>query len=163
MRILACAVLASAVLYGAGPQKPLKPPKVEKKVVVVQGNQAWKNTGLTIRPQDRVTITASGQVCFSSGDRDSCVGPNGWQGGPGGYQQAWVGDYLQCDDPLQGANHAALLADIGNPFFVGSRKAFSGKNGRLFLGINDCTLTGPFHNTGQFSVIIEIERRPMKP
>ena len=161
MRILACAVLASVVLYGAGPQKPLKPPKVEKKVVVVQGNQAWKNTGLTVRPQDRVTITASGQVCFSSGDRDSCVGPNGYQREH--YQQGWPGNWNQCDDPLQSANHAALLADIGNPFFVGSRKVFSGKNGHLYLGINDCSLTGPFHNTGQFSVIIKIERRQMQP
>ncbi len=30
--------------------------------------------------------------------------------------------------------------------------------GLLFLGINDCTFTGDFYNTGQFSVVIKIER-----
>jgi len=33
-----------------------------------------------------------------------------------------------------------------------------GKAGLLYLGINDCTFTGDFYNTGQFSVVITIER-----
>jgi hypothetical protein len=35
---------------------------------------------------------------------------------------------------------------------------FSGKVGKLYLGINDCTLTGKLGNTGLFGVNIKIER-----
>jgi len=76
---------SSLVVCAAGPQKPLKRAKVEQKVVVIKGNQASVNTGLTIGPHDLVTITASGRVCFSGSESASCVGPNGWAGGRNRY------------------------------------------------------------------------------
>ncbi len=149
-------IMVSLVLIAAQEKKP-SPPKIEKKMVRVPGNQAWTDTGLTLRPQDRVTITATGQVCFSSGNADSCVGPGGWN--RQNYNQDWPNDYLQCDDPLMQVNHAALLGGVENDnFFIGSSITFGGKRGRLYLGINDCSLTGECYNTGEFTAVIKVER-----
>ncbi len=153
--LLIVGILVVAATHG---QKP-DPPKIVKKQVKVEANKSWVNTGLSVKPKDRVTITATGQVCFSSGDADSCVGPDGYKGEHGPYNQGWPNDYLQCDDPLPNENHAALIADIGQMFFVGKRKAFKGKNGFLYLGINDCSLTGECYNTGSFTVNIMIEKK----
>ena len=158
MRIILCGLSTALFLCAAGPRKPLKKARVEQKVVIIKGNQASVNTGLTVAPQDRVTITASGRVCFNP-EQQSCVGPNGWAGGHAGYWKSWPYNANYCDDPLQSANHASLLADIGNTFPVGSRKTFSGKNGHLYLVINDCTLNGKFRNSGRFSVVIKVEHR----
>lgn len=98
LRIASILVMVSLVLIAAQDKKKPKPPQVEQKVIVVPGNQAWTDTGLTLRPQDRVTITASDKVCFNSEYSDSCVGPEGWN--RQNYQSDWPGDYYQCDDPL---------------------------------------------------------------
>ena len=130
--------------------------------MTVKGNQAWTNTGLRVRSQDRVTLTATGQVCFNE-HAESCVGPNGYQDEHGIYSEGWPGDYLKCDDPLPEENHASLIVDIGSSmFFAGSSKFFTGKDGFLYLGINDCTFTGVFPNRGEFTVTIKIERNPQK-
>ncbi len=56
-------------------------------------------------------------------------------------------------------NHAALIANVGHPdFLVGRRLTFSGKEGTLYIGINDCTFKGEYSNTGEFSVVIVVER-----
>jgi len=150
-------IMVSLVLIAAQEKKP-KPPKVEQKVVRVPGNQAWTDTELTLRPQDKVTITASGKVCFAGDIPDSCVGPDGWEGN---YQADWPGDYSYCFDPLQEINHAALIGGIeNNNFFVGQNLTFKGKSGRLYLGTNDCSLTGQYYNTGEFSTVIKVERNP---
>ena len=41
---------------------------------------------------------------------------------------------------------------------IGKRTKFFGKEGVLYIGINDCTLTGDYYNTGQFEVFIIVER-----
>ena len=157
LRIAFILVMVSLVLIAAQDKKKPKPPQVEQKVIVVPGNQAWTDTGLTLRPQDRVTITASGKVCFSSDHSDSCVGPEGWN--RQNYQSDWPNDYYQCNDPLPSINHAALIGGIeNNNFFVGKNITFHGKRGQLFLGINDCSFTGDCYNTGEFSAVIKGER-----
>lgn len=159
VRIVLIFLLGTMIFIAAQEKKKPKLPKVEKKVVEVPGNQAWTDTGFLLRPQDRVTITASGDVCFSSGDEDSCVGPDGYQGEHGVYNEAWPNDYYECDDPLQSENHAALIGEVGNHLFlVGRKTIFSGKNGKLYLGINDCSLTGNYYNTGEFRAVIKVER-----
>ncbi len=158
-RIILCGLSTALFLCAAGPQKPLKKGTVEQKVVVIRGTQSSVNTGLMIGPRDRVTITASGQVCFSNGESTSCVGPTGWAGGKSEYMRSWPYNCNYCDDPLRNVNHASLLADIGNTFYVGKKKVFSGKRGHLYLVINDCTFTGEYHNTGQFSAVIKVEHR----
>ncbi|MGD2246735.1 MAG: hypothetical protein PVI11_09330 [Candidatus Aminicenantes bacterium] len=148
-------ITVSLVLIAADDKDKPKRPKIEQKVVRVPGNQAWTDTGLTLRPQDKVTITASGRVCFGGDITESCVGPDGWEGN---YQTDWPGDYAYCFDPLRTANHAALIGGIeNNNFFVGRNLTFKDKNGRLYLGINDCSLTGDYYNTGEFSAIVKVE------
>jgi len=155
--ILIAALAFSVNISSYAQERPVRP-KVEKKVVVVKGNKAWTNTGLRIGSKDRVTITASGQVCFSGQYQGACVGPNGW---PGNYEADWPDDYGYCFDPFPNINHAALIANIGNEnFFVGRTKAFSRKEGFLYLGINDCSFTGECSNSGEFSAVIKIERGP---
>jgi hypothetical protein len=159
-KIIFISVLALCVIITVYAQKKPVQPKIEKKVVVVKGDKAWTNTGLRIGRNDRVTITATGQVCFSGQLQGACVGPDGW---PGNYEEDWPDDYGYCFDPLPDVNHAALVANIGNDnFFVGKTKAFTKKDGFLYLGINDCSFTGECSNSGEFSAVIKIERGPKK-
>ncbi len=149
-------IMVSLALTAAQEKDKPKVPKIEQKVVRVPGNQAWTDTGIALRPQDKVTITASGRVCFAGDITESCVGPDGWGGN---YQTDWPGDYAYCFDPLPTVNHAALIGGIeNNNFFVGRNLTFKDKNGRLYLGINDCTFTGDYYNSGEFSAIVKVER-----
>ena len=151
--------VAAALLTApfAAAQHTPRPPKKEQKIVRIRGNQAWLNTGLRLRPQDRVTIKATGKVCFSNDEKQSCVDPDGW--GVKNYATSWPDNANYCDDPIKSANHAALIANVGHPdFVVGRHLTFSGKDGTLYLGINDCTFKGPYHNSGEFSVVIVVER-----
>jgi len=154
---MALAVMLMSPMLAPAP----KPPKVEQKMVKVPGNLAWTDTGLTITRKDRVTISASGTVFFSNGASDSGVGPLGWS--RGNYQDAWPDDWLACDDPLPSGGHAGLLARVGTgEMFVGASKTFDKKEGRLFLGINDCTVKGNFYNTGQFTVTVKVARNVIR-
>ena len=159
-KIILSAALALCVIFAVYAQKKPVRPKIEKKVVVVKGNKDWTNTGLKVGSDDRVMITATGKVWFSDQLQGASVGPDGW---PGNYEEDWPDDYGYCFDPLPGVNHAALIANIGSDnFFVGKTKAFHNKEGFLYLGINDCTFTGEFSNSGEFSAVIMIERGPKK-
>jgi hypothetical protein len=140
-------------------KKPYEPqlPVIEQKTVSVPGNQAWTSTGLTLRPQDRVSVTATGQVCFSGGLQGSCIGPEGWA--VDRFQADWPDDYGWAFDPLPEANHAALIGGVGDDlFFIGSNSQFWNKSGPLYLGINDASLAGDFYNTGQFNATVKVER-----
>lgn len=146
----ALVVLAPAAAAG-GKQK------VEQKVVLVKGNQATTNTGYTLGPRDRVTLSVAGKVCFSAGATDSCVGPGGW--GRADYPQSWPDDWNSCADPVETEDHAALLVDVdGERWPTGDHTTFSGKAGLLYLVVNDCSLTGEFSNSGQYSVVVKVER-----
>ncbi len=153
-------IVTTAALFWAPPAeaKPPKPPKKERRVVLVRGDQAWTNAGIRLRPQDRVTITATGKVCFSGNAPEACIDPVGW--GVDDYPVAWEYDAQYCNDPEMGLNHAALLGEVaGDVFLVGKRSTFSGKDGALYLGVNDCTLRGgDLANSGEFSVVIVVER-----
>ncbi|NOZ13199.1 MAG: hypothetical protein GXO69_06065 [Acidobacteria bacterium] len=130
--------------------------KQETKIVKIRGNQAWVNTGLRIYPQDTVKIKASGKVYFNK-EGQSGVSPNGWP--VSSYSKSWPDNWNYCDDPEPGMNHAALIGNVGHPnFFIGRQHTFSGKNGTLYIGINDCTLNGMYKNSGQFIVTITVTR-----
>ena len=133
-----------------------KPPKKETKIVKIKGDQAWVNTGLKINPQDTVTIKASGKVYFNK-EGQSGVNPNGWSFKD--YGKSWPYNWNYCNDPEPQMNHAALIGNVGHPnFFIGRKLTFTGKNGTLYLGINDCTLTGKYKNSGKFIVTITVIR-----
>lgn len=135
----------------------IKPPKTEQKLVRVPGNQGWVDTGIKITRKDRVKIQATGKVYFSNGASDSGVGPLGWS--RSNYQEAWPNDWITCDDPLPSAGHAGLLVKVGGEeMFAGNNKMIQRMEGRLYLGINDCTLKGAYYNSGQFNVVIKVER-----
>jgi len=143
-------------------KKPYGPklPTVEKKTVVVPGDQAWTNTGLMLQSQDRVTVMATGNVFFSDGDSDSRTDPNGWNRAT--YSEDWPNDYLECDDPLMEENHAALIGRVGNTIFlIGGTKIFWNNLGVFYLGINDCSFQDVLFNTGQFNAVVTIEREIM--
>ena len=150
----------SFLLFGiswvfAGHAPKLK--KKETKIVQIRGNQAWVNTGIQVRPQDTVTIKASGKVYFSNEESVSGVDPDGW--GIEDYMNSWPYNHNYCNDPEMGMSHCALIGNVGHPnFFVGRRLIFSGKNGALYLGINDCTLNGEYRNSGKFTAIITVNR-----
>ncbi|MCK4338187.1 MAG: hypothetical protein KAX11_09585 [Candidatus Aminicenantes bacterium] len=147
----------SVMNFNVSAQLKLKPPKDVKKEMTVPGNTAWVNTGIRISPKDKVIISASGTVCFENAS-ESCVGPQGWPVDT--YRQAWPNNWNYCDDPLKTENHAALIGEMGSDkFFVGNQLTFSGKDGFLYLGINDCTLNGTYGNTGEFTVIIQVKRK----
>jgi len=150
-------ILTAAVFLTALPPASATPPPKEQKIVRIKGNQDWVNTGIRLLPEDRVTIKATGKVCFSNGEKASCVDADGW--GVHDYANSWPDNWNYCDDPMPTINHAALIANVGHPdFLVGRRLTFSGKEGTLYIGINDCTFKGEYSNTGEFSVVIVIER-----
>jgi len=135
-----------------------KPPPVEEKKLTIQGDQDWMNTGIKLRPKDLVIIKATGSVCFSGEASAACVDPDGWDVKT--YEDDWGDDYGYCFDPLKEANHAALIGNVGNDdFFIGKETKFKGKDGFLYIGINDCTLKdNPFFNSGEFNIHIRVER-----
>ena len=144
-----------AIMLRAQDKKP--PPNVEEKMIVIKANEDWKNTGIKLEPKDKVSIKASGEVCFSNEENDSCITPDGWNVET--YQEGWPANWNHCDDPLPNVNHAALIANVGSDdFYIGDKAKFFGKDGVLYIGINDCTLTGDYFNTGQFEVYIKVER-----
>jgi len=153
--VFALAALLAAPFAAA--QHAPRPPKKEQRMVRIRGDQGWLNTGIRLRSQDRVTIRAAGKVCFSHGEKESCVDPDGWN--VQSYATSWPDNWNACDDPMKSVNHAALIANVGHPdFLVGRHLTFSRKDGTLYLGINDCSLKGQYYNTGEFSVVIVIER-----
>ncbi|MBT8379405.1 MAG: hypothetical protein KJN64_09255 [Ignavibacteria bacterium] len=131
--------------------------EIEEKMVVVKGTDDWKNTKIKLYPQDKVTIRASGQICFSSQYCNIAkVDADGWDKNT--YQADWPGDYAYCFDPLRQVNHAALIGNVGSDdFFIGKDANFTGKDGVLYLRVNDCSLTGDFGNSGQFEVFISVK------
>lgn len=130
---------------------------IEEKMVIVKATDDWKNTKIRIYPQDEVTIRAAGKICFST---EYChaatVDADGWNWNT--YKEDFPGDYSYCFDPLKEANHAALIGNTGSDvFFIGKEANFTGKDGVLYLGINDCTLTENYPNSGQYEVFISVK------
>jgi len=142
--------------FNAFAQKPPKPDI--KKKVTIPGNEDWVNTGIKVKPKDKIVITVEGEVCFSEGHVESCVDPDGWSVET--YVEDWPGDYIQCDDPMKEYNHGAAIGNVGSDdFLVGKEVTVGGKEGVLYLGINDCTFTEEFFNTGEFVALIKVYRK----
>jgi len=129
---------------------------LEEKMVVIKGTDDWKNTKIRLYPNDKVTIKTTGKVCFHKGINNSCVNADGWD--VNDYQNNWIDDWQECDDPIKTVNHAALIGNVGSDdFLIGKEANFTGKDGFLYLRVNDCSLTGDFGNSGQFEVFISVK------
>lgn len=139
-------------------EKKLKPGKIDSRIFVLKGDNAWLNTGFVVTPKDKITITASGEISFSNGESYSEVGPDGYS------RQAFEEDFVledaaYCLDPIQEERHAGLIGkDKNGMFVIGESTVLTGKNGALFIGINDCSFKKQFYNTGEFSVAVKILR-----
>ena len=142
----------------AGTAKKIIPGKTETRMMVINGDNAWLNTGFVVKPTDRITIKASGQIRFSNGESHSETSPDGYR------RQAYEEDFLledaaHCLDPLLSDPHAALIGkDKQGLFVIGRNTVLTGKTGVLFIGINDCSFKGTFYNTGKFQVTITVVR-----
>lgn len=164
VRVLSFGSVAVVLAFGltlTAQAPPAKKVPVEQRLVTVPGDQPWVDVNVEINPRDRVTVTATGRVCFSGSDQIGCVSPDGYsrakyQGGD------FPADLAYCDDPMMDAGHGALIASVDNEnVVIGSKLVFSGKSGTLRLGINDCTFTTtdpPIGNSGRFNATVKIER-----
>ena len=166
--VLACMLALASVLPSLAADKG-KPPAhghTEKFKLVVPGDKDWVNTGIDLKPGDTATIMAEGTVYYNN-ESFSAVTPDGyyWEY----YQKDLIlDDAAYCYDPGEEERwaHAALIGEVnGEMFYVGPKKVIAGKVGQLYLGINDCTLTSPerFRNSGQFTVVIIVDRHDLKP
>lgn len=110
--------------------------------VTVAGTQLWTDTGIDLRADDRVEVTATGSVYHNE---NSSTGPDGDPAGSSEYNL--IGDM----------NHAGLIGritDAGDAFAVGSDADFEAhEDGRLYLGIND---KGVENNSGEFEASVTV-------
>jgi hypothetical protein len=112
--------------------------------VLVKGNQAWNDTGITVKKGDRLTFSATGQITY---------GPNAdMTAGPDGNASLHMPQY-----PVPALPVGALIGRIG---LTGSSVFGIGANtqpiempagGRLLLGVNDNQTAD---NTGAFTVTV---------
>jgi len=114
--------------------------------IVVNGNQAWTDTQITVKKGDMISFSTTGQVRVASGDSaDAVAGPDGATG----FQSN------RTNYPYPGMAVGGLVAKVGNdkPFAVGSigTPISMPDNGRLYLGVND---DGVGDNSGAFFVKI---------
>ncbi len=116
----------------------------------VPSTQAWTDTSIDLDFGQHVSITATGTIQHNTSDPNAIVGPDG----------DTRLDLRQFNVPVNGApmvaNHAALIAKIGNgdPFVIGAAHDFDvNARGRLFLGVND---VGVQNNLGSFQAVIKV-------
>ena len=113
-----------------------------------------------LKPNDRVKTKATGEVFFSNGEKSSGVTPDGYNREH--YESDYAtSDYNYCGDPIENntCDHAALIGkDDNGMFFLGKSKLITGKKGKFFIGINDCSFKTEYYNTGEFSVVIKVIR-----
>ncbi|MFV9644721.1 MAG: hypothetical protein ACNYWU_02750 [Desulfobacterales bacterium] len=151
--------LSMAIPLYAGEKKPLKAAKIEQKIFRILGDNDWLDTGFVLNPSDRVTVNATGQVFFSNGTSDSGVNPDGYLREH--YISDYSGDNACCGDPIENENcgHAAFIGkDSQGVFFLGKSKLITGKKGKFYIGINDCSFKDKYYNTGEFNVSIKVVR-----
>jgi PA-IL-like protein len=140
---------AARVAYNAGPaatavgtsgSAAATPPQPGE--IRVEANQAWTDTGITVKKGDRVAFRASGQIMFGQG-ADQTATPDG------------NGALKQPNYPVPVMPVGGLIAKVGNaaPFPIGSntQPIVMPADGRLMLGVNDNELGD---NSGFFSVVV---------
>jgi len=112
--------------------------------IVVRGTEQWTDTGLTLRPGDRVTFNAQGTIQMSPDPNDTA--------GPAGSRR------LAPEAPLRQQPAGTLIAQIGGgaPISVGASRTITARGGRLLLGVNDDYVGD---NSGEFEVEVIIEPR----
>lgn len=96
----------------------------------VPASKGWIDTGIVLKPGDKVSVTSSGALQFQEAGT----------AGPDGLPRSWR-DVMQAL-PLNTAGRGALIARIGAgsavvPFLIGAKKEFMATQpGHLFLRVN---------------------------
>jgi hypothetical protein len=110
--------------------------------IIVRANQAWNETGITVRRGETVRIESSGEVQLglNADDKANPAGSVTGRNAP--------------NAPVRNARAGALIGRVGNgaPFLIGDRSSVQmPASGRLFLGVND---DGMQDNSGEFRVVV---------
>jgi serine/threonine-protein kinase len=120
------------------------------KTVHVDGAKAWTDSGVVLKVNDDVNITASGTVFPNTANRSLAAGPDGVPNQP----------QIRQFDVVPGVDHSGLIGRVGtngSPFVVGHADRFTAAiAGPLFLGIND---TGVDNNDGAFTARVTVTRK----
>jgi hypothetical protein len=115
---------------------------LEPGAVRVEANQAWNDSGISVKKGDRVSFRATGQIAFGEGP--------GMTAGPDGN-----GNLRQTTYPVPVMPVGGLIGKVGNsaPFPIGSntQPIVMPADGRLMIGVNDNEIGD---NSGFFSVVV---------
>jgi Ca2+-binding EF-hand superfamily protein len=118
------------------------------RTVVVNAQRDWVDTGIDLRVNDLVDITATGRIYYAPGS-EQYADPNGATGRP-----------ATPEAPIPYQDIGSLVGKVGNtgPFIVGAnmQNFRAGNTGRLFLRVNDDRLDD---NRGDFRATIVVTRR----
>jgi hypothetical protein len=110
--------------------------------IIVQGNQAWTNSGISVTRQERIGFLATGDIMIAA-NASSGVG-----GSP-----AATSPTIRY--PVFSSPVGALIARVGNgaPFLIGAntQPIAMPATGRLFLGLNDDHFAD---NSGMYTVTL---------
>lgn len=119
--------------------------------ISISGDQSWADSGIDVRPGDRLSITAKGAVEYLGAG----------QSGPEGLPRTFK-DLLRIL-PINQAGRGALIGRIGDaetsqPFVIGPKhNLVAHRPGRLFIGINQ---PSDDFASGSFTVHIEVTGNP---
>ena len=134
--------VAQVYLYGGSRAGAVAEAAPLPDAIVVQANQPWTNSGITVKKGERLTFLTAGHIMIAA-NASSAAGGSPAVTSP------------QARYPLPGTPVGALIGriDKGAPFAIGgnTQPIAMTKKGRLYLGVNDDYFAD---NTGAFSVSI---------
>lgn len=130
--LLACAQfkLSNSQRQAEPAQQTQTPSAASGKQFNVAASGGWIDTGIVLKPGDKVSVTGAGSLQFQQAG----------VAGPEGLPRSWH-DVMQAL-PLNSAGRGALIARVGSdpavvPFLVGAKKQFvATQPGHLFLRVN---------------------------
>ena len=121
---------------------------LETKNFTLDGGKVWTDTGILLKPGQRVVVTAEGSLRYSDAKEDN---------GPEGLSRNFK-DLIRIL-PYNSAGRGAVIAKIGDPdiaqpFVIGTKKnVIAPISGKLNIGINQAEVdTG----TGSYKVKVEV-------
>ena len=119
----------------------------QQRMVRVNSQQRWTDSGIVVRAGDTLTLDATGTIQMSddAGDTANPAGSTRGRRAP--------------DAPVLNQLAGGLIAQIDNygPIYLGGRRTFTAPvSGRLYFGVNDDHLAD---NRGEFNVSVNVAGR----
>lgn len=127
-------------------KKKVEPIRINLKVTADNTANGWTNSGWIVRKGQKIKISGTGRISLGGGRYST----------PSGIGSLPENTRLIKSQPTGGI--IAVIGDDNNDFiFVGSSVEFTaGRDGALFLGINECD--GCLNdNSGAYEVVLEID------